>query len=63
MQFDVYPMISGAVLTQAGDGGLVQVNGDSELAQLWCTGKPVSGADCRKLFTSDNFLYLSIDLC
>ncbi|MBA3112172.1 hypothetical protein CBX57_012415 [Salmonella enterica] len=46
MQFDVYPIISGAVLTQTGDGGLVQVNGDIELVQLWRIGKSASGADC-----------------
>ncbi len=46
-QFDVYPVVSGTVLTQAGDGRLVQVNGDTELVQLWRIGKSVSGADCR----------------
>jgi hypothetical protein len=24
----------------------VQINGDTELVQLWCIGKSVSGADC-----------------
>ncbi|MFP8757751.1 hypothetical protein ACLH2F_18520 [Klebsiella grimontii] len=33
-QFDVYSIISGEALTQAGDGGLVQVNGGIELVQI-----------------------------
>ncbi|EJH2659885.1 hypothetical protein NDG35_003099 [Salmonella enterica] len=41
MQFDAYPIISGAVLTQTGDGRLVQVSGGIELVQpervgFWC---------------------------
>lgn len=45
-QFDVYSIISGEALTQAGDGGLVQVNGGIELVQLSRIGKSGSGADC-----------------
>ncbi|MDD9651205.1 hypothetical protein [Klebsiella pasteurii] len=45
-QIDIYPAISGAVMTYTGDDRLVQINGDFELVQLWRIGKSVSGADC-----------------
>ena len=45
-QIGIYPVVSGAILTCTGDGRLVQINGDTELVQLWCIGKSVSGADC-----------------